>query len=74
MCVRQTGIAKPAGKTQAVHQSEQESHDPRRTGGDAYVAVPAAQNLCGDENDAQRDHCLDRPLRNVDVAERRDSA
>ncbi len=47
MSVRQTGVFEPAGKTQAVHQSEYEGHDPRRTGGDTNMALPATQNQSG---------------------------
>ena len=66
-------VFEPAGKTQAVHESEHQGHDPRRTGRDANIALPATQNFCRDKYDAQRDHCLDRPLRNVHVAKRRQS-
>ena len=70
MSVRQSGVFEPAGKAQTVHQSEHEGDDPGRAGGDTHVPLPAAQNLRSNKNDAQCYRCLDRPLRDVDVAER----
>ena len=39
--VRQTRFAEAAGKTQAVHESKSESHNPRCAGGNAHVTLPA---------------------------------
>jgi hypothetical protein len=54
---------------QAVHKSEHQHHQPRRTRGNAYIPLAAAQNFRCDKNDAQRNHRLNWSLWDVDVAE-----
>src|SRR6266851_8439522 len=46
MRVRQAGVFEPAGKTQSMHQSKQESHDPWCAGGDAHKMTVFVQ-CCG---------------------------
>ena len=52
-----------------MHESEGEGDHPRRTLSESGFSVPTAQDLGGDENDAQSDGGLDRRLGDVDVSE-----
>ena len=68
---RDSGFAQTAGKTETVHQSEGERHQPWCARGDAFDTTVHANNLRSDKDDAQRDNRLDGGLGYMDKAERR---
>ena len=61
----------PLAKPRPCISPKVKRHDPRRAGRESRPASASVQDLRRDEDDAQRDGGLDRPLRDVDVAERR---
>src|ERR1700724_3641665 len=68
---RDSGFAQTAGKTEAVHETKGERHEPRCACGDAFDTTVHANNLRSDKDNAQRDNSLDGGLWHMDKAERR---
>ncbi len=50
---------RPTGEAESVQQSKHECHHPRSALGESRSALPAVHDFRGNENYAQRDHCLD---------------
>ena len=73
MSIRQTGVFQAASKSQAMHQSKHEGHDPRRASGDADVATAAAQISAATKTMLKAIAASTGRWRDVDVAERRQS-